>query len=42
MAPIGGPEHANIQQDGRDVIKDEGKRVLVTGEVEAVAGLTGD
>src|SRR5216684_2137931 len=42
VAPVGRPEHTNVQRHGRHIIKDEGERVLVTGEIEAVAGLAGN
>src|SRR5229473_6855834 len=40
VAPVGRPEHTDVQRHGGHIIKDEGERVLVTGEIETVTGLT--
>src|SRR5712692_3181912 len=42
MAPVGRPEHTNVQRHGGHIIKDEREGVLVTSEIEAVAGLAGN
>src|SRR2546425_13202095 len=42
MAPVGRPEHANVQRHGGHIIKDEGEGELGTGEIKAVAGLAGN
>jgi hypothetical protein len=42
MAPVGRPEHGYVQRHGGHIIKDEGKGVLVTSQIQAVAGLAGD
>ena len=42
VAPVGRPEHTNVQRHGRHIIKDEGEGVLVTGEIATVAGLPGN
>src|SRR5467141_1746675 len=39
MAPVGGPEHSYVQRHGGHVIKDEGEREMVTGQIKTVAGL---
>src|SRR6202040_3360182 len=42
MTPVGRPEHRYVQRHGGRVIKDEGEGVLVTSQIEAVAGLAGN
>src|SRR5712664_3661858 len=42
MTPVGRPEHSYVQRHGGRVIKDEGEWVLVTSQIEAVAGLAGN
>src|SRR5216684_7107936 len=42
VAAVGRPEHSYVQRDCGHVIKDEGKGVLVTSEIETVAGLAGN
>src|SRR5207245_247828 len=39
MAPVRRPEHGRVQRYGGHVIKDEGKGILVTDKLEAVARL---
>src|SRR2546429_4577343 len=41
MTPVGGPEHSGVQKSRGNVIKDEGKRVSVTRQIETIDGLPG-
>ena len=42
MAPVGRPEHRDVQRHGGHIVKDEGKGVLVTDEIKSVGGLAGN
>src|SRR5690349_6927166 len=39
VAPVGRPEHTNIQKHGGHIIEDEGKGVSVTSQFQSVDGL---